>query len=177
MTAKKSIHRRPSAKVNRTVKKPVRCSARSVRTAARRSLALYHQAFTLIELMIAIGIIGILSFVVIVAINPAKQLCDAENVKRKLTVREFAGAMMQYMISTGDFPAKNIPTGEANAKQICRQGIIGDDTCINFDSLVPDYLVALPIDQKETDSRYTGYTAYFDGGQRPTVLPLSLIHI
>lgn len=118
--------------------------------------------------MLVIGIIGALASIVIVAINPTKQLCDAENAKRTAMQREMTSALFQYIISTSDLPP-NIPTTLETAKQICRAGVPTGDTCVNLDALVPDYVAALPIDESETDTTLTGYKVYANVG-RPTVV-------
>ncbi len=120
------------------------------------------------ELMLVIGIIGALASIVIVAINPTKQLCDAENAKRNVTQREMTNALFQYIISQSDLPP-NVPTTAETAKQICRAGVATGDTCVNLDVLVPDYVAALPIDESETDATLTGYKVYANVG-RPTVI-------
>jgi len=45
-------------------------------------------AFTLLELLLVLGIMGILAAIVLVAINPTKQLRDARGSSRDVSVRE-----------------------------------------------------------------------------------------
>lgn len=122
--------------------------------------------FTLLELLIVIGVIGVISSIVIVAINPAKQLEDAQHAKRRSMIREQHNAVLQHMIGEGVNPIASAPVGAANAKRVCRAAQV-DPACINIDALVPEYLASLPLDPREADVRYTGYRVYQDTAARP----------
>lgn len=126
-------------------------------------------AFTLIELLLVIGIVAILAGIVIVAINPSKQLVSAENAKRKVTTKELQSAIYQYVIDIGALPS-GVGYGSANAKPICRLTIpAGSSNCVSLDVLVPTYIASLPVDSSETDANITGYVVYGETG-RPTVI-------
>ena len=63
-----------------------------------------HKGFTLIELLLVIGIIAILASIVIVAINPTKQLADARNAQRKADVNTILNAVYQWSIDKSQLP-------------------------------------------------------------------------
>ena len=99
-----------------------------------------RRSFTLIELLLVIGIIGIIAALVVLAINPQQQLLAANDVKRSSAVREIQNATMQYEIDYGILPAANIPVGTADsALPICRDGI-SLPTCIDLANIAPTYL-------------------------------------
>lgn len=114
-----------------------------------------------IELLIVLGVMGILTTIVLVAINPQKHLCEASNARLHISARELANAVNQYEISTHKKAAGDtVPVGEMNAKPICRTAITTDDTCINLDLLVPIHLIRLPQDDNEPNLHYTGFSLY-----------------
>ncbi len=55
-------------------------------------------AFTLIELLLVIGIIAVLAVVVFVALNPAQRFADARNARRTSDVETILSATHQYII-------------------------------------------------------------------------------
>jgi type IV pilus assembly protein PilA len=137
----------------------------------------HRPAFTLIELLLVIGIIAILAAVVIVAINPSKQLADARNAQRRSDVSTILNAVYQYAIdNNGNLPT-GIPTGSAAAREICRTVKKADgttDACetgnytvsgvaynrISLDQLTGSYIVKIPQDPRHasTDTPPTSFS-------------------
>ena len=130
-----------------------------------------HKGFTLIELLIGMGIMGVLTSVTIVAVNPSQQLEDAKDVERKMEARELSQASKQYLIGENSQPASDIPSGSSNAKAVCKEGIT-DESCINLDTLTPEYLAAIPEDSTETNVKHTGYSIYTDTLGNPQIIAL-----
>ncbi len=61
--------------------------------------------FTLIEILLVIGILAILSSVVIIAINPARQFAQARDTQRSNNIKTISDAVYQYLIDNkGNFP-------------------------------------------------------------------------
>ena len=127
------------------------------------------KAFTLIELLLAIGIIGVLAAIVIIAINPTQQLTNAEDARRRAFERELQSAMMQYVVDNSQLPV-SIPTGSSNAVEICAAGATASG-CVNLDVLTQngEYLVELERDASESNTDYLGYTVYQSAGGFVTV--------
>jgi type IV pilus assembly protein PilA len=122
------------------------------------SLSSLKRGFTLIELLLVIGIIAILAAVVIVAINPTKQLGDARNAQRRSDVKTIIDAVYQYSLdNSGNLPSAITTT----SREICKSGVNVD--CdggpISLNVLTGSYLVALPNDP-QVASTATGTNYY-----------------
>jgi prepilin-type N-terminal cleavage/methylation domain-containing protein len=64
-----------------------------------------RSGFTLIELLLVVGIIGILVSIVILSINPARQLAQARDRQRGSDINAILNAIYQYSIdNNGNFP-------------------------------------------------------------------------
>ncbi len=81
----------------------------------------YSQGFTLLEILLVVAAIAILAGIVILAINPSKQLGDTHNAARKAAVREINNAIQQYVIDHGSLPNKADWVG-TDTYTICRTG-------------------------------------------------------
>ncbi len=107
------------------------------------------RGFTLIEILIVIGIIAILAGIVLVAINPARQFRQANNAQRESNVNAILNAVGQYIVDN-----KGTLPGEIEADEDSISGAGGSDDADLCDVLVPTYLPALPVDplQVQTDA-------------------------
>ena len=120
----------------------------------------FKKGFTLLEILLVVGIIAILAGIVIVAINPAKQLATVRNTERKSDIKQLNSAVLQFYIDHGFFPAST--TDYSSIKAICNTGsAISSNSCsglVNLTELVPDYIQAIPTDpQTVTGASSTKY--------------------
>ena len=139
--------------------------------------SLNRAGFTLMDLIISIGIISILMVIVYGAINPRKQYENAQETDRKYSMRVLEHAVAQYIIDGNPLPP--VPYGIANAVPICQEGITGTDCTVTaggYDlsglSLNGRYIAELPIDPAEDGATYTGYYIYAEGGFKIICSPL-----
>ncbi len=96
------------------------------------------RGFTLIEILVVIGIIAVLAAVVLVAINPARQFAQARDSQRSSNVTAILNAIGQYIADNkGNLPS--VPAKGAAAIEV------GSSLCNN---LIPTYLPSLPTDPR-----------------------------
>lgn len=108
------------------------------------------RGFTLIEVLIVIGIIAILSAIVLVAVNPAKNFREAGNAQRSANINAIMNAIGQYTVDHKgtlppglgvDFTSKELGNVTGGMTDF-------DDFC---NALVPEFIGALPVDPTEPD--------------------------
>jgi len=121
-----------------------------------------QQGFTLLEILLTVGVIGVLASIAILAINPAKQLWEARNTQRKSHAGTLHKALYQYAIANGAFPTGITTT----AQDICRDGQSG--SCVSLSDLTDSqrYLTALPLAPQWEESTTIGYQVQLGSGGR-----------
>lgn len=123
--------------------------------------------FTLIEILLVVAAIGILAGIVILAINPTKQLGDTRNAQRQADVTTILNAVYQYALDyDGDLPSGITIT----PTEICKTG----GSCsglINLSDLTAaeEYLTQIPTDPTGASTNGTGYEIEKTANNRVTV--------
>lgn len=110
-----------------------------------------HPGFTLLEILLVIAAIGILAAIVIVAINPQRQLSQVQDSVTQSGVNTLHKALDQYLIDTGAYPdgvtsqAQIIcDTGSLDAEVSLVDAGIDCTDRVDLRVLVPRYLAAIP---------------------------------
>lgn len=102
-----------------------------------------NKGFTLVELLIVIGIITVLSAGIIIAINPALQMEQARDRQREAHVSALYGALTEYRSREGEWPG-------------CVSGAPED--VYYCDELTHDFIANIPEDPSDDcDEGITGY--------------------
>lgn len=139
-----------------------------------------RKGFTLIEILIVIGIIAVLAAIVIVAINPAKQFAQARDTQRQSNVETILNAIGQRIadnkgVFAGALGGTACPALPTTSTHI---DAISGGTGVDFSCLVPTYVAVLPSDPDATYavSLYTGYDVSVDANGRVTVCSAQAAH-
>lgn len=136
-----------------------------------------QKGFTLIEILVVIGIIGILATVVLVAVNPSRQFKQARDSQRVANVNTILNALGQNI---ADHQGNLFCDGSVKLLDADISHVMDSSTPNGFDiasCVVPDYMPKLPYDPKNENAFYsdednynTGYYLTQDGLGRLTVL-------
>ena len=126
--------------------------------------------FTLLEVLLVVAIIAILAGIVILAINPNKQLADTRNAERQSDVATILNAVYQYTIDNDGVIPASITTTDT---EIC-DGVGSCTGLIDLGVLTTGetYLVAIPQDPQCASvcaSNGVGYTIHETANGRITV--------
>ena len=128
------------------------------------------KAFTLLEILLVVAAIAILAGIVILAINPSKQLGDTKNAARKADVNTILNAVYQYSIdNNGTIPAAIT----SSSTEIC-----ASTTCTSLIDLAvlttnEKYLTSIPVDPSGgVDANGAGYAISKSANGRITISAL-----
>lgn len=125
------------------------------------------KGFTLIEILLVVAIIAILAGIVIIAVNPSKQLADSRNAQRRSDITTILNAAYQYTIdNNGTLPATITTTPTA----VCTTG----GTCTGLIDLSvltasEKYIVSMPKDPSTSTANSTFYNISKSANGRVTV--------
>lgn len=125
------------------------------------------RGFTLIEILVVIGIIAVLAAIVIIAINPARQFAQARNAQRTSDVSVLLNAIGQNVADNkGTFTCGTgtIGSGTTTVTSGTSGANLSDLSC-----LVPAYFPAMVMDPTGGIAANTQYTVSKDSNGRYTV--------
>ncbi len=128
-----------------------------------------NKGFTLVEILVVMGVLSILFTIILTVTNPAKQFSRANNTKRRSDIVAILNAI-------GAYSADNkgaLPIGISTIAANITDSVNGANICV---LLVPKYIPSLPTDPSlktndiTTCTNYnTGYTVVKDANNRVTL--------
>lgn len=123
-----------------------------------------NRGFTLIEILIVMGIIAILATIVLVAVNPARQFAQSRDTQRISNVNALLNAVGERVADHRGLFEEGCVAGAVPTSTKIIKSSGGFDI---YNCIIPTYMSALPIDPKvgsfATSTSYdTGYTIVAD---------------
>jgi prepilin-type N-terminal cleavage/methylation domain-containing protein len=132
-----------------TIREKIRaCSSRTYR-ANRANQNKKARGFTLIEILVVIGMLAILTTVVLVAVNPLRQFAQARNSQRESNVAALLNAVTNRIADNGGVfvsSTTEITDSHCTALLPLSPTDISKSQIDIRDCLVPNYLPELPYD-------------------------------
>lgn len=138
-----------------------------------------NSGFTLVELLVVIGIIGILFAVILIAVDPARRFSEARNAVRRQDVRTILEAIVEYATDNrGNLPAgldsvvasaQVIGTMPSGCNITCPATLTAN-ACLDLGaSLMETYLAEMPHDPESGEDYNTNYYVNKTAGNRIVV--------
>jgi len=114
-----------------------------------------RSGFTLLEILLVVAIIAVLAGIVILAINPTKQLWVSRDADRRASINTILSAVHQYSIDNSMNPA----TLTTTQTEICRTDAVDCTGLIDLSVLTDSsvYLISIPIDPTWATTNGSGY--------------------
>lgn len=145
-----------------------------------------NKGFTLIEILVVIGIIAVLAAVVLIAINPARQFAQARDSQRSSNVNSIINSIGQRIAdckgtfggTCGGLTCPALPAAGA-ADVTLDITTVAAAGAIDLSCIAPTYMSAVPFDPQAPSATDTGYDLVIEtiaeGGRTTIVAPLTEI--
>jgi prepilin-type N-terminal cleavage/methylation domain-containing protein len=117
------------------------------------------KGFTLIEVLIVIGLIAILAAVTVIALNPTKNFQDARNAERRGEIAQIMNALNQYSIETVNSSSFTTLLTSVTVCGVADTNIIttpGAGLAV-YTYIVPSQIAEIPADPSSGSATDTGY--------------------
>lgn len=135
-----------------------------------------QRGFTLIEILLTIGIIAVMAVVVIVTLDPASRYNDVRNARRLSDIQSILSAVRQYIFDNKGMLPAGVYTYERQigigVSCYIKNDVCSADSgtdCLNLSNDLARYLKSMPYDPQYGSSEQTHYTIQVDNNNIVTV--------
>lgn len=124
-----------------------------------------RSGFTLLEILLTIGIIAVLATVVVVSLDPVARFKDARDSRRLADIQSILSAVHQYVIDNqGSYPEgldnteKQIGTASTGCNIGGTCSVSGEGDCVDLSNSLERYLKDIPTDPESGSAGRTHYS-------------------
>jgi prepilin-type N-terminal cleavage/methylation domain-containing protein len=129
----------------------------------KKRISVSQKGFTVIELLVVMGIIAILASIVLIALNPSRHFAQARNTQRTSNVTAILDAISQNAVDNrGIFTCGAVDPALPSTPTTIKSDSGGHNIA---SCLVPNYISALPYDPSAPNAHYTNPQGYDTGYQ------------
>ena len=123
-----------------------------------------NEGFTLIEVLVVIGIIAVLASVVLIAINPSRQFKLARDLQRSTNLDAILNAIHQNISEhKGIFVCSGVARAVPTVFTRVKSSTVSSDPGDIANCLVPNYIASLPFDPSLVGAHFASTTDYDTG--------------
>lgn len=118
-----------------------------------------QRGFTLLEVLLVLAILAILAGIVIIAVNPGKQLGDSRNAQRQADVTTILNGVYQYSLDNNGALPSGVTT---TSTEICATGAASCANLIDLSTVTSSeqYITSIPKDPQCSATCATNGTGY-----------------
>ncbi len=134
------------------------------------------KGFTLVEILLVIGILAVLATVVVVSLDPATRFQNARDARRLADIQSILSAVQQHIVDQrGVLPAgldtaeKQIGTATNSCELLSESCGASATYCLDLSSVLAPYLKDIPFDPESGSIDRTGYTIVANSNNIVTV--------
>lgn len=142
-----------------------------------KNRAVRNQGFTLVELLVTMGIITTLATLIFVSLDPISRFAEARNSRRLTDVNSILTAIHEYIIDNDG----TLPAGITTSPKQLGTCISGGGTdcvgaaaaCLNLSTDLSRYFKSIPLDPQNGTDATTNYAVWIDTNNIVTVAACS----
>lgn len=134
------------------------------------------KGFTLVEILLVIGIIAVLATVVIVSLDPATRFQNARDARRLSDIESILSAVQQYIVDNKgalpqglDSTERQIGTATGSCLLWASHCHVDADSCLDLSTPLARYLKTIPTDPAFGTDSMTHYSVSVNGNNIVTV--------